>query len=154
MHLLKTMPILEREQPIEASRDEVFHFFSRAENLGIITPQWVHIEVLRPGVTMRPGTTIDYKIRLYGLPIRWQTVIESWDPPNGFVDRQIKGPYKVWRHTHLFQAMPDGRTLMRDRVEYQAPFGPIGRVIEALWVSRDVNRIFDYRSQAIERRFS
>ena len=60
----------------------------------------------------------------------------------------------MWRHTHLFQAMPDGRTLMRDRVEYQAPFGPIGRVIEALWVSRDVNRIFDYRSQAIERRFS
>jgi len=96
----------------------VFPFFAEARNLETLTPPWLKFEVLTPApIVMRPGTLIDYRIRVHGLPIRWRTEITAWDPPHRFVDVQLHGPYTLWHHTHTFEER-DGGTLCLDHVRY------------------------------------
>ena len=132
-------------------REEVFSFFSDAHNLEAITPSWVKFKVLTPApIVIRTGTLIDYKLRIHGLPMKWQTEITAWEPPFRFVDEQKHGPYRLWRHTHTFEEK-DGGTLCLDHVEY-AVLG--GAIINRLFVRRDVEKIFAYRQQALRRIFS
>jgi len=142
--------LLERSQRVEVPVEQAFDFYGDALNLEPLTPPWLHFEVTTPGqIRMQPGTLLDYKLRLHGFPVRWQTRIETWDRPTGFVDTQLKGPYSLWEHTHTFE--PDGEeaTVIRDRVRYAIPFGPLGALAHWLFVRRDLERIFDYRSAAV-----
>lgn len=128
-------------------RTEVFHFFAEARNLETITPPWLKFEVLTPApIEMRPGTLIDYRIRVHGLPIRWRTEITEWQPPHHFVDVQLRGPYKLWHHTHTFEEH-NGGTVCLDHVRYW-PLG--GALVNWLFVRRDVERIFQYRQQRMQ----
>ena len=90
------------------------------------------------------STTIDYRLSLHGVPVRWQSVIEEWRPSRRFVDRQVKGPYRKWVHTHEFEARPGG-TLVRDHVRYALPLAPLGDLVAGRLVARDLGRIFAYR---------
>ena len=128
-------------------RSEVFPFFAEARNLQTLTPPWLKFEVLTPSPTiLRPGTLIDYRITVHGLPIRWRTEIAEWNPPQRFVDVQLRGPYTLWHHTHTFEER-DGGTLCGDVVRYR-PRG--GALINWLFVRRDVERIFQYRQQRMQ----
>jgi len=132
-------------------REEVFPFFADARNLEIITPPWLRFETLTPGpIEMRPGARIDYRLRVHGLPIRWQTEIAEWQPPHRFVDQQLRGPYHLWHHTHTFLER-NGGTLCRDEVLYRPRGGPL---INWLFVRRDVEKIFAYRQQILTQHFS
>jgi ligand-binding SRPBCC domain-containing protein len=146
---------LRREQTLPGTPDEVFPFFADAGNLEAITPPYLRFEIVTPRpIAMGEGTLIEYHLRLHGLPISWLTRIEVWEdthPPLRFVDQQLRGPYALWHHTHEFEAAPEG-TLMRDTVRYAIPFGPLGELAHALFVKRDVNRIFDYRMAEVSRR--
>jgi len=138
-------------QLVDAPLDEVFDFFSDARNLGRLTPPWLSFEVLTPGpIAMAAGALIDYRLRWRGLPIRWRTEIEVWEPTRRFVDRQIRGPYRLWRHEHLFEEHRGG-TMVEDKVEYAA-IG--GRLAHRLVVNRDVETIFNYRHEALDRIFT
>lgn len=146
--------ILEREQLVHHSLDDVFSFFSDAANLGRITPPRLNFKILTPlPIDMKTGAEIDYQIRLFGVPFGWKTLIESFEPKRRFIDRQLKGPYKLWRHTHEFQEMPAG-TMMHDRVEYEVPLGPLGAIARALFVRRQVEEIFEYRASIIDSLFT
>jgi len=141
--------IIEREQTIPRPLGEVFPFFSDARNLERITPDFLRFEILTPGeIRMAPGTTIDYRIRILGVPRRWRTVIEVYEPPRRFVDVQERGPYAHWRHLHEFDEA-GGMTRMRDRVEYAMPFGIAGAAARALFVGRMLERIFEHRRERI-----
>lgn len=141
---------LRREQILEAPRERAFEFFSRAGNLEAITPPWLGFRVITPGpVEMAAGTLIDYRLRLHGMPVRWRSRIEEWDPPRRFVDRQIRGPYALWHHTHRFEEAGGGRTTMTDIVRYAHRLGPLGSLAERVLVRRDLERIFDFRREAI-----
>jgi len=140
-----------REQVVPRSRPETFAFFAQARNLEAITPPWLGFEMLTPEpITMRTGTVIDYRLRLHGLPLRWTARIEDWDEDRAFVDRQIRGPYRLWHHRHEFEEHPGG-TLVRDHVRYQLPLGPFGVLAHRLLVRRDLERIFDFRTAAVSR---
>jgi len=131
-------------------REEVFAFFSEARNLEALTPPWLRFEVLTPApIPMEAGTLIDYRIRIRGFPIRWRTEITLWEPPHRFADIQLRGPYTRWDHTHTFEER-DGGTLCLDDVVYR-PRG--GALVHALFVRRDVERIFAYRRDALRRLF-
>jgi len=128
--------------------DRVFSFFADARNLEKLTPPWLRFEILtRDPISMAAGTLIDYLIHWRGIPLRWRTEIEVWEPPRRFVDRQIRGPYRMWRHEHLFIDRGNDTSII-DRVEY-APFG--GAIAQRLVVARDVKRIFAYRHEALRR---
>lgn len=130
--------------------DEVFRFFADAHNLNVITPPFLHFRILTPApIPMHPGTLIDYRIRLRVVPITWRTRIATWEPPYRFVDEQLHGPYRLWRHTHTFSAL-EGGTMMEDRVRYRVLGGP---VVNALFVQRDLRRIFRYRLEALRQVF-
>lgn len=140
---------LERTQIIPRPRDEVYAFFSRPENLEQITPPFLRFKILTPRpVPMHEGALIDYELRLFGMPIEWQAQIERYEPKDRFVDVQRKGPYAHWYHLHEFSDAPGG-TEMRDVVDYALPFGPIGKTVETAFVRRTLNRIFDFRYEAI-----
>ncbi|HUY92015.1 MAG TPA: SRPBCC family protein [Pirellulales bacterium] len=144
---------LERKQFVPRSRDAVFAFFSDARNLQRITPEFLHFHVLNAGSTaMHEGMRVDYRLRLFGIPLHWQSLIESFEPGKQFVDVQIRGPYRRWRHLHEFGDVPGG-TQMIDRVDYEMPLGPLGALAHSLFVRRTLDKIFDYRQHQVERIF-
>jgi hypothetical protein len=144
--------ILERSQRVEIPIEEAFAFYAATQNLEPMTPPWLHFQVTTAGtVTMRAGTLLDYRLRLHGVPIRWTTRIETWEPPSGFIDTQVKGPYKMWEHTHVFERDGDNATVIRDHVRYALPLGPLGWVAHRLFVRRDLERIFDFRAEAFSK---
>ena len=145
---------IDAEQWVPRPIDEVFVFFSDAFNLESITPPRVHFHVItsRP-IELKSGALINYKMRLNGIPLKWTTRIETWDPPHEFSDIQLSGPYKLWSHTHTFSTK-NGGTTMTDHVDYELPLGPLGELVHKAWVRRDVESIFAYREKIIRERFS
>ncbi|MEJ7876548.1 MAG: SRPBCC family protein [Solirubrobacterales bacterium] len=142
--------LLAREQFFPYPVEEVFEPFSRAENLQALTPPWLHFRITtKLPIEMREGALIEYRLRFHGVPVRWRTEIEVWEPPHRFVDLALKSPFALWHHTHTFEAV-EGGTVARDRVRYRVGFGPAGEAAHGLLVGRDLERIFDFRRRAIE----
>lgn len=147
------MHVLERSQRFGVPIAQAFEFYVDARNLEPMTPPWLHFEVATPGeVTLRKGALLDYRLRLHGVPLRWQSRIETWEPPVRFVDIQSRGPYSLWEHTHLFERDGDAATVIHDRVCYAIPWGPLGALAHRLFVHRDLERIFDYRGRVASER--
>jgi ligand-binding SRPBCC domain-containing protein len=127
----------------------VFAFFADASNLETISPSFLHFRLLTPGVEMRRGSMLDYRLRLRGVPFRWRTEITAWEPESRFRDEQRRGPYRYWRHSHLFRAERDG-TLVEDGVDYDVPGG---YAVHQLLVGPDLIRIFTYRQERLREIF-
>jgi ligand-binding SRPBCC domain-containing protein len=144
--------LLERSQRVEVPVEEAFAFYGDDRNLEPLTPPWLHFEVTTPRpLTMGADTLLEYRLRLHGIPLRWRTRIETWEPPSRFVDFQEKGPYSLWEHTHMFEEDGRGATVIHDRVRYAIPLGPLGSIAHHLFVRKDLERIFDYRRDAVAR---
>lgn len=142
------------EQLIPKPLSEVFSFFENPENLALITPPSLGFKILTPSpILMKHGLKIDYTIRLLGMPVRWTSVISDYQPPASFVDRQERGPYAHWHHTHRFRESPEG-TLVIDEVRYAIPLGFLGELAHLLFVKRELKRIFDFRAHVIRKFFN
>jgi ligand-binding SRPBCC domain-containing protein len=142
---------LEQTQLVRRPLPEVFAFFADPKNLQLLTPPLLNFRIVTPTpIEMREGALIDYRISVRGIPLRWRTRIDAYDPMRSFVDSQLRGPYRAWRHTHEFVERPDG-TEVKDHVEYSLPLGPLGALVHALYVRRDLQTIFAFRREAIER---
>jgi ligand-binding SRPBCC domain-containing protein len=128
--------------------EQLFPFFADAANLDAITPPWLHFHIVTPRpIAMRPGSLIDYHLRVRGLPLRWRTLIRDWQPPHRFVDEQLRGPYRQWVHEHTFEAS-DGGTLARDVVRYAVP---LDWILHRWFIRPDIEKIFAYRQLALRR---
>lgn len=146
--------VLERQQRIELPLDQVFPFYADAANLERITPPWLGFEVTTPQpIEMGAGALIEYRLRLHRIPVGWRTRIEEWSPPHRFVDAQLSGPYSLWHHTHTFRAEGKNATTLGDRVRYAIPFGLAGELARVLFVEHDLERIFEYRRNAVAELF-
>jgi ligand-binding SRPBCC domain-containing protein len=142
--------LLQREQRLPRPPEEVFPFFADARNLEAITPPLLRFEVITPEpFELRAGAFIQYRLRLHGIPVRWDTLIQDWSPPWRFVDVQVRGPYALWHHTHAFAAAAGGGTIMTDVVRYAVGLGPVGALAHRALVRRDLQTIFDHRRAAI-----
>lgn len=140
---------LTTSQTLRAPIDRVFAFYADAGNLEAITPPFLNFRILTPRpIPMHEGALIDYALKLHGIPIRWRTRINVWEPGKRFIDEQIKGPYRLWVHEHTFEALPNNSTLVRDRVTYAVPGGSL---VNRLFVRSRLDAIFAYRAQATQR---
>ncbi len=141
---------LAAEMEVDLPLQQVFSFFSDAMQLERITPPWLHFSVLTPRpIEMQAGALLDYRLYLHGIPIKWRTEISVWEPPFRFVDQQVRGPYKRWYHEHTFFEV-DGKTIVRDNVHY-IPRG--GRLLHALFVRPDLEKIFKFRQDTLAKIF-
>ena len=143
---------LERSVWVPRPLSEVFPFFAASENLERITPPELGFQIRsKLPIAMRVGALIDYRVSLYGIPMKWRTEITKWNPPHSFCDTQLVGPYAKWVHTHEFIEERGGTTII-DRVVYALPFGFIGRLVHPL-ITRQLKRIFDYRQSVMRSEF-
>jgi len=136
-------------QQVARPLPEVFNFFSRAENLEALTPPWLNFKILKAEPQpVQQGTLIHYSLRVHGIPLRWTSEIVEWEPPYRFVDLQLRGPYKLWRHEHRFEAR-DGGTLISDTINLSLPLGFLGQIAYKIKVHSDVQEIFAFRKGKI-----
>src|SRR3954451_2562522 len=140
--------ILERTQQFPVPIEEAFAFFAEAKNLEVITPPWLHFEVLHAPDRLRYGSLIHYRLQLFRVPIHWLTRIETWQPPRSFEDEQLAGPYPLWEHTHRFTPVVGG-TEIYDHVLYRVPGGPLAPLVEKALVRRWLDDIFDFRARKL-----
>jgi ligand-binding SRPBCC domain-containing protein len=140
--------VLERTQVLPRPPEEVFAFFADAWNLQAITPGWLRFRIVEAPERLDRGSLIRYRLRLFGVPIRWKTEITEWREPRTFTDVQLEGPYPLWIHTHRFTQVPGG-TEVYDAVRYRVPGGPLAGVVEWI-VGRWLDGIFDYRRARLE----
>ena len=123
---------------------QVFAFFADPGNLARVSPPALHLRVIAAAGPLQPGAVLDVRARWLGLPVRWRTYIRECDPPHRFVDVQVRGPWARWEHRHVFLD-GDGGTWMEDRVTYRLPLGPIGRVLHAVLVERQLHAAWAFR---------
>ena len=146
---------LHREQFLPISIHEAWAFFSQAKNLERITPKDMGFVVLTEldDEPIFNGLKIDYIVRpLLGIPVRWTTEITSVSAPMRFTDRQLKGPYALWEHTHTFQEVPGGVNMIDD-VVYSLPFGWLGNITHTFIVKNKLDQIFDFRKKTLSHFF-
>jgi ligand-binding SRPBCC domain-containing protein len=148
---MSAIHVFRREQRLDAPPSVVFPFFADARNLEAITPPLLRFRLLTPEpVSPGVGTFLQYALRIHGVPVRWDTLIQEWDPPVRFVDVQVRGPYRLWHHTHELSAVDGGAgTLMRDTVRYAVGFGLPGEIARRTVVRRDLEAIFAFRAERV-----
>jgi ligand-binding SRPBCC domain-containing protein len=112
-----------------------------------------HITYVSGAGGMYPGQIIRYRIFVLPfLPVAWTTEITHVNVGNYFVDEQRFGPYSMWHHQHHFSRRENG-VEMTDEVNYALPLGILGRIAHALFVKRQLKKIFDYRFSTLEKLF-
>lgn len=144
---------LYREQFLAIPIDKAWNFFSSPQNLSLITPPEMRFNIISSDINkpIFEGMLIDYKIRpLMGIPLHWKTEISHVVFQKVFTDKQIRGPYKKWEHTHTFIEQ-EGGVLMKDELIYELPFSFIGTLAHALFIRKKVEAIFDYRKSVLDK---
>jgi ligand-binding SRPBCC domain-containing protein len=141
---------LETEVWLPRRRDEVFAFFADAANLEVLTPLWLNFHILTPEpIEMKAGTRLQYRLKVRGFPLRWESEITTWEPPRRFADQQRRGPYRLWIHQHTFIESKGG-TVVGDHIRYAVPGGAL---VNRFFVAPDLERIFRYRHQQLLKLF-
>ncbi|HTJ50738.1 MAG TPA: SRPBCC family protein [Cyclobacteriaceae bacterium] len=146
---------IKRKQTLPIGVEEAWDFFSSPSNLTKITPAKMDIHVLyiSGGDKTYAGQIIHYKLKILSIfKIHWTTEITHVREPHYFVDIQLAGPYALWHHQHHFREIENGVEMI-DELNYAIPFGLLGRLVNWLFVAREVNAIFDHRFTVLKRYF-
>jgi ligand-binding SRPBCC domain-containing protein len=149
IHQYKTSQFL----PI--SIEKAWSFFSSPKNLATITPPELQFKILTQLTEndIYPGMKINYIVKpILGIPLHWETEIDEVDSLKKFTDKQLKGPYKLWEHTHTFEKV-DGGVLMNDIINYELPMGWLGDIAHTLFVKQKIERIFTFREKKLTQLF-
>ena len=143
------------EQFLHVDIETAWDFFSSAKNLALITPPEMDFKILTnlDDKEIYEGMIIDYTVKpLLGIPLRWQTEIVRVNKPFSFTDRQVKGPYKLWEHTHTYIQQENG-ILMIDEVKYQLSFGVLDSLIDNIIIKNKIKNIFAFREEVLTKMF-
>ena len=142
-------------QRIPITVQEAWDFFSKPDNLKVLTPPHLDFTVLSNQYKeeMYAGQIIEYNVKpLWGISLYWMTEITHVQEKIYFIDEQRFGPYAFWHHQHYFKFI-DGGVEMIDIVHYKLPLWFVGDVANSLFVRHQLQKIFDYRFKKVEALF-
>lgn len=145
---------LKQSQTLPVDRKVLWEFISVPQNLNKITPPDMAFEIIgEPPEKSYAGLLLEYRVKVPLLGwSTWLTEIKYVEDGVSFMDEQRVGPYKLWLHTHKLEDV-EGGTRMTDDIRYLVPLGPIGLLVNILFVGRTLRRIFDYRRVKMEELF-
>lgn len=143
-----------RRSRIEAPPEEVYRWHAAPGAFQRLTPPWEPVEVLEEGGGLRNGAEVVLRVRLGPFPVRWVALLSDCIPGRGFRDTQVRGPFALWRHTHLMEPAGGSASWLEDRIEYALPFGPLGRWLGGFFVRRKLERLFEFRHRVTAAAFS
>ncbi|MEO6303513.1 MAG: SRPBCC family protein [Bacteroidia bacterium] len=148
---------IESAQFIKSDINTIWDFISSPNNLAIITPAYMNFKIInetKPLDKMYAGQIIEYSVTpALGIKLKWVTEITHVEKNYYFVDEQRFGPYAFWHHKHFLKQV-DGGIEMTDIVHYKLPFGLFGRLVNSLFVKKQLKKIFDHRYKTIEKLFN
>ncbi|MGB1042299.1 MAG: SRPBCC family protein [Tenacibaculum sp.] len=147
---------LETQQELKVSLAHAWDFFSSPENLQKITPSHMGFQITSEvDKKAYAGQIITYKVGILpGVKSSWVTEITQVKEQEFFIDEQRFGPYNMWHHEHWFEQLPNGNTLMKDKISYKIPFGILGHIAQALFIKRQLKGIFEHRFTTLESLFN
>ncbi len=147
---------LTTEQTIDVSLEKAWDFFSSPENLEKITPTHMGFKITSVvDEKAYAGQIITYKVAvLPGIKTSWVTEITQVKDKHFFIDEQRFGPYKMWHHEHWFETLPNGKTLMKDKISYKIPFGFLGHIAQVVFIKRQLKGIFQHRFTTLDKLFN
>lgn len=142
-------------QELPIPLEEAWAFFSSPKNLQKITPPHMGFKITsRPEENIYSGQIITYHVHILpGVKTNWVTEITQAKHLSYFIDEQRYGPYSMWHHEHIFEALPNGNTLMKDKITYKVPFGFLGHIAQSLFIKRQLTSIFEFRFKILEETF-
>jgi ligand-binding SRPBCC domain-containing protein len=144
---------LRAQQILPHTREDAFAFFEDPRNLYSITPDWLDFRLVDSDqkTEVFEGAEYNYTIRWMGLPIKWRSRIVDYRPPDRFTDVQVRGPYRIWKHVHMFEKIPEG-TWMKDEVTYRIQLGLLGLALNRGVIQKQLKDIFTYRAYTIDQK--
>lgn len=147
---------LQTQQELKVTLSEAWGFFSSPENLSKITPKHMGFQITSEVESKAyAGQIITYRVGILpGIKSNWVTEITQVKHQEFFIDEQRFGPYKMWHHEHWFEALPNGNTLMKDKVSYKIPFGFLGTIAQVLFIKKQLTNIFTHRYSTLENLFN
>ncbi|MDP1802386.1 MAG: SRPBCC family protein [Bacteroidota bacterium] len=148
---------IESNQFIKSDINTIWDFMSSPGNLALITPAYMNFTIInekKPLEKMYAGQIIEYYVSpALGIKLKWVTEITHVENNYYFVDEQRFGPYALWHHKHFIKQV-EGGVEMIDIVHYNLPFGFLGRLVNSLFVKKQLKEIFEYRHKKIDELFS
>ena len=139
--------ITSKSSTVLASAQFVYDWHTKDTAFQRLIPPWESVKVLNKQGTF-DSLNVTLQMNRFGIPIRW--VAEHFNVVQGeqFIDRQLKGPFKSWVHSHLFESMADNRTKMTDQIEFKLPL--LASNFLSNWqVEKDLQRMLYYRHQQV-----
>ncbi len=132
----------ERSVELPAGIDESFAYHERPGALKRLIPPWERVSIKRSDESLAAGSEVLLQTQIGPIPLHWLARHEQYNPPKMFSDRQVKGPFSRWYHKHCFDALGEGRTKLTDRVEYELPFGRLGRFMGQSFIASKLEAMF------------
>ena len=150
---------IERTVEIDAPIERVFAFITDVRNHPQVVPPETREQLLDGGdEPLKLSSRVKFRARSGGVTWTLLSSITAFDPPNKehsdsayFRDEQVKGPFAEWRHDHWFASTSAGSTNLTDRFTFTAPYGPLGRVAERLWLTNRMTYLMEYMQTAQKR---
>ena len=135
---------------VEAPVETVFAFHQRPDALTRLTPPWDPVRVVQPPQSLAVGTRVILEGRLGPFPVTIEAVHVEYDPPHGFTDEMVRGPFRHWRHRHRFESAGTGTHLIDD-VTYELPLGRLGNLFGGPIARDRLERLFAFRHDVTKR---
>jgi ligand-binding SRPBCC domain-containing protein len=129
---------------VRTTPEKLFAFHELPDAFLRLTPPSEKIRVLETAPNLRVGSRAIVDVRIGFLYVRFESLHTAYDPPRSFEDRQVRGPFRSWRHRHIIEPHPDG-SLLIDDIEYTPPLRFIGRIFGRIIIKRRLQRVFEYR---------
>ena len=132
---------------IKASAERVFAFHEAPDAFERLQPPWQKTEIIQPPSSLEVGTRVVLRVKVGPF---WQTMEAEhveYEPGKMFADRLVKGPFAKWLHRHIVTPYGEDECVLTDDIEYELPFGVLGRTFGGAFARKNLERLFEYRHQ-------